>query len=120
MLRFPTATPPSSPVGSAIATRSDVLLMDEPLSNLDALLRMEMRAENIEVVPEAGPGLVPAKVLVLEPLGAHNLLTVQSGDDTLRVTTRADLFPAPDSEIWLRIEPTRVRWMDRETRTALD
>ena len=28
-----------------IATKSDVLLMDEPLSNLDALLRMEMRAE---------------------------------------------------------------------------
>src|SRR3954470_9230169 len=29
----------------AIATKADVLLMDEPLSNLDALLRMEMRAE---------------------------------------------------------------------------
>src|ERR671910_874984 len=32
-------------VARAIATKSDVLLMDEPLSNLDALLRMEMRAE---------------------------------------------------------------------------
>ena len=32
-------------VARAIATRADVLLMDEPLSNLDALLRMEMRAE---------------------------------------------------------------------------
>src|SRR5215213_2238019 len=32
-------------VARAIATKADVLLMDEPLSNLDALLRMEMRAE---------------------------------------------------------------------------
>ena len=32
-------------VARAIATKSDVLLMDEPLSNLDALLRLEMRAE---------------------------------------------------------------------------
>jgi multiple sugar transport system ATP-binding protein len=32
-------------VARAIAMRSEVLLMDEPLSNLDALLRLEMRAE---------------------------------------------------------------------------
>jgi multiple sugar transport system ATP-binding protein len=83
-------------------------------------LVMGIRAENIEVHQEAGPGLVRAKVLVIEPLGAHNLLTVQAGDDTLRVATRADVFPAPDSDVWLRIAPDRVRWMDRETRVALD
>ncbi|CAG0955345.1 partial Oligosaccharides import ATP-binding protein MsmX, partial [Anaerolineae bacterium] len=32
-------------VARAIAVESEVLLMDEPLSNLDALLRLEMRAE---------------------------------------------------------------------------
>jgi len=32
-------------VARAIAMKSEVLLMDEPLSNLDALLRLEMRAE---------------------------------------------------------------------------
>ena len=32
-------------VARAIAYQADVLLMDEPLSNLDALLRLEMRAE---------------------------------------------------------------------------
>ena len=32
-------------VARAIAMQAQVLLMDEPLSNLDALLRLEMRAE---------------------------------------------------------------------------
>ncbi|MGH9243105.1 MAG: ABC transporter ATP-binding protein [Acidimicrobiales bacterium] len=82
-------------------------------------LTLGIRAENIEVQKEPGPGLVQATVLVLEPLGSHNLLTVLSGDDTLKVAARADLFPPPDSDVWLRIEPERVRWMDRETRNAI-
>jgi multiple sugar transport system ATP-binding protein len=41
-------------VARAIAVRSDVLLMDEPLSNLDALLRMEMRAELKALLRELG------------------------------------------------------------------
>ncbi len=32
-------------VARALAVQAEVLLMDEPLSNLDALLRLEMRAE---------------------------------------------------------------------------
>jgi multiple sugar transport system ATP-binding protein len=215
-------------VARAIATKSDVLLMDEPLSNLDALLRMEMRAElkallrqlgtttiyvthdqvealsmgdriavmnaghivqldsplavydhpadtfvggfvgtppmnflaaeitadgatpvvklsggsfpadpasdgltgrklvlgiraeSIVVEPAPAEGLIEAKVIVVEPLGSHNLLTVQSGEDTLKVSTSPRLFPEPDSSVWLRLEPNRIRWMDPETGTAVD
>ncbi len=215
-------------VARAIATKSDVLLMDEPLSNLDALLRMEMRAElkallqqlgtttiyvthdqvealsmgdriavmnagriiqldsplavydhpadtfvggfvgtppmnflaaeitadgagpvvklsggsfpagssanglagrrlvlgiraeSIVVEPAPAEGLIEAKVIVVEPLGSHNLLTVKSGEDTLKVSTSPRLFPEPDSSVWLRLEPNRIRWMDPETGTAVD
>jgi multiple sugar transport system ATP-binding protein len=216
-------------VARAIATKSDVLLMDEPLSNLDALLRMEMRAElkallqkleattiyvthdqvealsmgdriavmssgkivqvdsplavydnpadmfvggfigtppmnflEAEVVPNGGAplvqlsggafplrasgagslagkklvlgiraesigvetapgdGLLHSKLVVLEPLGSHNLLTVRTGEDTVKVSVRPDLFPEPDADVWLRIEPERIRWMDRETRGAIE
>jgi multiple sugar transport system ATP-binding protein len=215
-------------VARAIATKSDVLLMDEPLSNLDALLRMEMRAElkalllqlgtttiyvthdqvealsmgdriavmnagrivqldtplavydhpadtfvggfvgtppmnflaaeiaadgtgpviklsggsfpagasanglagrklvlgiraeSIVVEPAPAQGLIEAKVIVVEPLGSHNLLTVRSGEDTLKVSTSPRLFPEPDSSVWLRLEPNRIRWMDPETGTAVD
>ncbi len=40
-------------VSRALAMEPDVILMDEPLSNLDALLRMEMRAELKSVLAES-------------------------------------------------------------------
>jgi multiple sugar transport system ATP-binding protein len=58
-------------------------------------------------------------VIVLEPLGSHNLLTVQSGDDMLKVATPPHVFRPIDSEVWLRLEPDRIRWMDRETGAAV-
>lgn len=61
-----------------------------------------------------------AKLIVLEPLGSHNLLTVQLGDDLLKVSSPPDRFPAPGSDVWLRLEPGKIRWMDRQTRGILD
>jgi multiple sugar transport system ATP-binding protein len=210
-------------VARAIATKADVLLMDEPLSNLDALLRLEMRAElksllrqlgsttiyvthdqvealsmgdriavmkagrivqvdsplavydnpadtyvggfigtppmnfldatvvdgrvklsggtfplpngarNLEgrelllgiraeaitVEDQPSDHAIRATVNVLEPLGSHNLLTVKSGEDTLKVATPPHVFRAEDSDVWLRLEPERIRWMDRTTGDAV-
>jgi multiple sugar transport system ATP-binding protein len=83
-------------------------------------LVLGIRAESIVVEPAPAEGLIEAKVIVVEPLGSHNLLTVQSGDDTLKVSTSPRLFPEPDSSVWLRLEPTRIRWMDAETGAAVD
>ena len=58
-------------------------------------------------------------MIVVEPLGSHNLLTVKTGDDLLKVSTPPHLFPEPDSSIWLRLEPRRIRWMDSETGHAI-
>ncbi len=86
---------------------------------LGAELLMGVRAENVEVHKEPGPDRISASVLVLEPLGSHNLLTVQIGEDTLKVAARSDLFPPIDSDVYLRIEPDRIRWMDRRTGEAV-
>ena len=43
-------------------------------------------------------------MIVIEPLGSHNLLTVKTGDDLLKVSTPPHLFPQLDSSIWLRLE----------------
>ena len=82
-------------------------------------LLLGIRAEAIGVETSPAGGLVQAKVIVLEPLGSHNLLTVRCGEDTLKVSIQPDLFPLPDSDVWLRLEPARIRWMDRETGAAI-
>jgi multiple sugar transport system ATP-binding protein len=82
-------------------------------------LTLGIRAEAIVVEPEAGDGLIEATVVVVEPLGSHNLLTVKTGDDLLKVSTPPHLFPAPDSSIWLRLETHRIRWMDSDSGTAI-
>jgi multiple sugar transport system ATP-binding protein len=82
-------------------------------------LTLGIRAEAIVVESQAGDGLIEATVIVVEPLGSHNLLTVKTGDDLLKVSTPPHLFPEPDSSIWLRLEPHRIRWMDRESGDAI-
>ena len=78
-----------------------------------------IRAESIQVATAPADGAIRATVIVVEPLGSHNLLTVRTGDDTLKVSAPADVFPVPESDVWLRITPERIRWMDAETGTAL-
>jgi multiple sugar transport system ATP-binding protein len=82
-------------------------------------LTLGIRAEAISVESAPGDELVEATVIVVEPLGSHNLLTVRSGEDTLKVSTPPNRFPEPGSSIWLRLEPGKIRWMDPETGTAL-
>src|SRR5918999_1126105 len=125
-------------VARAIAMQPEVLLMDEPLSNLDALLRLEMRAElkrllrerpngpvilgiraeNIDVV-RVGQGQLTARCLVVEPLGSHNLVTLQLGSALLKATTRADDRLEPDSDVGLRIDSSRIRWLDPDSGEAI-
>jgi multiple sugar transport system ATP-binding protein len=208
-------------VARAIAVRSDVLLMDEPLSNLDALLRMQMRTELKALLQELGattiyvthdqiealsmgdriavmnagrvvqvdsplevyehpanrfvggfvgtppmnflaadsdgssvvvagvridagpgpglsgpvvlgiraegisletverPGLVPATVVVVEPLGSHNLVSVRCGGELVKIATSNDVFPAPSTSVWLQLQPDRIRWLDPESGAAI-
>jgi multiple sugar transport system ATP-binding protein len=82
-------------------------------------LLLGIRAESIGVETAPAEGLIRSTVTVLEPLGSHNLLTVRSGEDALKVAVGPELFPLPESEVWLRLAPTRIRWMDRDTGTHI-
>ena len=202
-------------VARALAMEPDVILMDEPLSNLDALLRLEMRAELKGVLDEsktttiyvthdqveamsladrisvmnggkivqaasAGGSLpqpaarfvgsfignppmnfLPAKrasngqwqvaglemagpaagdalefairpedltvspdgfaatVRVVEPLGAHTLVTAEVGGKPFRAVLDSDLPVSPGDELRLSPKPDRVRWFDPETTRAV-
>lgn len=203
-------------VARALAMEPDVILMDEPLSNLDALLRLEMRAElkgvlaasrttaiyvthdqveamsladrisvmhggrivqaapPIEVyrnpaaefvagfigsppmnflpatplaeggwqvagVKMAGPQAaraalkcairpedlrpaehgLPATARVVEPLGAHLLVTCDVQGHLFRAVLDSDLVVRPGDVLTLAPHPDRVRWFDPETSLAI-
>ncbi|MAN76617.1 MAG: sugar ABC transporter ATP-binding protein [Rhizobiales bacterium] len=203
-------------VARALAMEPDVILMDEPLSNLDALLRLEMRAElkgvladsktttfyvthdqveamsladrisvmnggrivqsdspvevyrnpaarfvgsfignppmnfmeamrtgtgrwrvgGIEIdgpqvdrgtlefairpedVTRAEAGFA-ATARVVEPLGAHTLVTCEVGGKPFRAIIDSDDPIAPGDTMTLAPQPARVRWFDPETQTAI-
>ena len=202
-------------VARALAMEPEVLLMDEPLSNLDALLRLEMRAELKGVLQESrtttiyvthdqveamslgdriavmhegrivqaaspidvyrdpatrfvggfignppmnflpavrrnggwavadvampGPAadraeiafgirpedLVPGDrglagtVKVVEPLGAHQLVTMTVADELFRAVLDSDLKIDPGDRLTLAPRPERVRWFDADTGMAI-
>ncbi|MBL8591162.1 MAG: ABC transporter ATP-binding protein [Devosia sp.] len=203
-------------VARALAMEPDVILMDEPLSNLDALLRLEMRAElkgvlansktttiyvthdqveamsladrisvmnggrivqaaspvevyrnpaarfvgsfignppmnflpaekhgdgryhvaglslagppgaaqklEFAIRPEdlaIAPGGLKAIARVIEPLGAHTLVTSEVGGALFRAVLDSDIRIAPGDELSLVPKPDRIRWFDPETSSAL-
>jgi multiple sugar transport system ATP-binding protein len=78
-------------------------------------LLLGIRAEAITVEPGPGDGLIKAAVVVVEPLGSHNLITARAGEDLLKISAGNHFFPEPGSDIWLRLRPSHIRWLDRET-----
>jgi multiple sugar transport system ATP-binding protein len=80
---------------------------------------MGIRAENVQTLTAPHEGAIPAKVLVVEPLGSHLLLTMQVGDQHLKVTTPSDFPAEPDGRLWLQPDYGKVRWLDPESGVAL-
>jgi multiple sugar transport system ATP-binding protein len=78
-----------------------------------------IRSENIEPLEAPAEGTLPGRVLVVEPLGAHTLLTVQVGNHVVKVSAHPDSDFRPEQDIWLRLNTQKIRWMDKETGLAL-
>ena len=83
------------------------------LANRDLLLGI--RAEAITVETQPGDGLIKAAVVVVEPVGSHNLITARAGSDVLKISAGNHFFPEHGADIWLRLRPAQIRWLDRET-----
>jgi multiple sugar transport system ATP-binding protein len=104
---------------------SGELSVDEPPSALSARIGrpvvLGIRAENIEVV-ESGPsnGLLRGRALVVEPLGSHNLVTIDVDGQLVKATTRPDVAIGRDVDVGLRIDSSRIRWLDHDSGAALD
>lgn len=74
-----------------------------------------IRAENMEALGQPAPDALRVKVLVVEPLGSQNLLTIQIGSDVIKVSTHPDFTAEPNQDIWIRFPGDKIRWIDRDS-----
>jgi multiple sugar transport system ATP-binding protein len=82
-------------VARALAVEPAVLLMDEPLSNLDALLRLEMRAELKGVLQEAGTTTVYVTHDQTEAMGLADRIAVMEGGRVVQCDTPTRVYSRP-------------------------
>jgi multiple sugar transport system ATP-binding protein len=82
-------------VARAIAVNADVLLMDEPLSNLDALLRLEMRAELKRLMKELKVTVVYVTHDQIEALSMGDRIAVMKDGRILQCGAPLDVYDRP-------------------------
>src|SRR5947199_90202 len=102
-------------VGAALCRQAGVLLFDEPLSNLDAKLRVHIAVRNGK--PEAAA--VPSLIEVVEPLGHDVVATARcaAGTFQLNAEIHANLKPQQNLDLWFDL--SRAYLFDKETECAL-
>jgi multiple sugar transport system ATP-binding protein len=84
-------------LGRAMVRRPDVFLMDEPLSNLDAKLRVHMRTELAELHARIGATFVYVTHDQVEAMTMSDRVAVMDGGEILQLGTPADLYERPDN-----------------------
>jgi multiple sugar transport system ATP-binding protein len=97
---------------------ADLLGVGQP--GTDGELTVGIRAENIRAELEESPGAVPARVHVVEPVGAGQLLTVAVGSQLIKVTTPTDFPAKPDEDLWLHLEPSKLRLFPADADGRMD
>ena len=80
---------------------------------------MGIRAENMEALAKPAKDALQVEVLVVEPLGSQNLLTVKIGQDLVKVATHPTFRVEPGSDVWLRFPAEKIRWVDRDNGKVL-
>ena len=85
-------------VARALAMEPDVILMDEPLSNLDALLRLEMRAELKGVLAESKTTAIYVTHDQVEAMTLADKIVVLKDGEVMQVGAPMELFNSPANE----------------------
>lgn len=85
-------------VARALAMEPDVILMDEPLSNLDALLRMEMRAELKGVLAESNTTAVYVTHDQVEAMSMADRISVMHQGKIVQAASPIEVYRNPAAE----------------------
>ncbi|MEM6940899.1 MAG: ABC transporter ATP-binding protein [Pseudomonadota bacterium] len=82
-------------VARALAMEPDVILMDEPLSNLDALLRLEMRAELKGVLAESNTTAIYVTHDQVEAMSLADRISVMHQGQIVQAATPVEVYRNP-------------------------
>ena len=82
-------------VARALAMEPDVILMDEPLSNLDALLRLEMRAELKGVLAESNTTAIYVTHDQVEAMSLADRISVMHQGRIVQAATPVEVYRNP-------------------------
>ena len=82
-------------VARALAMEPDVILMDEPLSNLDALLRLEMRAELKGVLAASKTTTIYVTHDQVEAMSLADRISVMNGGRIVQAATPVEVYRNP-------------------------
>ncbi|MCV3271346.1 ABC transporter ATP-binding protein [Roseobacter sinensis] len=85
-------------VARALAMEPDVILMDEPLSNLDALLRMEMRAELKGVLAESKTTAIYVTHDQVEAMSMADRISVMHQGEIVQAASPIEVYRNPSAE----------------------
>ena len=84
----------------ALATTPNVLLLDEPLSNLDAKLRLEMRANLLEIHQKTKITTIYVTHDQKEALSMGSSITVMRAGEVMQSGTPRQLYEHPRNASW--------------------
>jgi multiple sugar transport system ATP-binding protein len=82
-------------VARALAMEPDVILMDEPLSNLDALLRLEMRAELKGVLAQSKTTTIYVTHDQVEAMSLADRISVMNGGRIVQAADPVQVYRNP-------------------------
>ena len=85
-------------VARALAMEPDVILMDEPLSNLDALLRLEMRAELKGVLAESRTTAIYVTHDQVEAMSLADRISVMHAGRIIQAAAPIEVYRNPAAE----------------------
>jgi multiple sugar transport system ATP-binding protein len=97
----------------------DLLPMGFKRSSSVQNIQIGIRAENIKILKNSEKNALRGKILVVEPLGSTNLLTIIMGNERIKVNTHPDEYFTTGEEIWMQMIDNKTNWMDSETGNAL-
>ncbi|MEO8805862.1 MAG: TOBE domain-containing protein, partial [Burkholderiaceae bacterium] len=61
----------------------------------------------------AAAGHVQAKVHLIEPLGAYDIVDIAVGDATLRARTPSQFVRAQGDPVWIKLDHARTHFFDK-------